>query len=382
MTKNIIKVLSSSVVAQFLTMLVTLVIIRSLSLHEFADYSFYLGLSAIVSGFLANVINRYIVFSDTYNIVRFSYRWVYLISAILFFVFLNNKQIIIISILISLHMVIFEVNRTYYQKKQDFTKYGVSQVFKSIAFLFFIILLFFMEQLTTESSLSSIALSLLLANVIFLPSVNRKEIRLFGMMKGVFINNEYLSLYFIIIHIMSQSSQWFLRFGVSVEEQGYFSLAFYIYTISMLMVASMKKVFISELANKSYTECINGIKKFTWKITAIAAFFSLLTFLILPYIGFIINKDVENVKWPLFILLSSSVFSILLSPYSEVLQKHLKYKDLFYSGLLALSTMFLLGFILKFLDKGSAVSFSMIYLISYFVLNYSIYMRSKLCTHY
>ena len=361
-------------------MITTLIIVRHLSINEFADYSFYLGISAIVSGFISNIINRYLIFSDAYNIIKYDYFWIVVVTflivpGVLFF----EKGFVLMSFLISIHMVVFEAKKTYYQKKEDFSKFGMVQVFKSSILLVMILSLAMYEKINAPIALLCLTMSLLIVNFHNHSQIKLESISIFELVKQVFIDNRFLFFYFIIIPVMSQSSQWFLRFGVSTEEQGYFSIAFYIYSISMLIVASMKKVFISHLAKQSTEKSVIEIKKITQKITAIALILSIGIWLSLPLIEVILNKDMENVKWPLFILLISSLFSMLLSPYSEVLQQNNKYRDLFYSGIGALFLMISLGGILKYVDKGSAFSFSCVYLTSYFALNVIIYLRANLC---
>ncbi|WP_335915619.1 lipopolysaccharide biosynthesis protein [Shewanella algae] len=380
MYNKVISVLTSSIISQALVSLCTLLLIKHLSVLEFADYSFFIGLSAVVSGFISNIANRYVIFNEDelFVTLKDAFLIFFVVAIIAFILFFDANELFLISVFLIIFLVSFELKKTILQRKRNYSSYNKFNITKSsIYFICLLGCLVLFDEVSVPIVFILMILSILLSHMIFPKSKlsREREVGLINVIKNVYVNNKFLFIYFIIIPLMSQISIWFLRFEVGLEEQGYFSIAFYIYSVVMILVASMKKVFIAELAHDD--NIAHSISKVTAKISIVAAIICCVVYLLFPVFGVIVQKDLKASQDVLGVLLLSSIVSIYFSPYSEVLQKRGCYLFLCKAAFSSLIVMILIMWLIAINNVGSALSLSMVYLVGYLILNYSIYRKSK-----
>ncbi|WP_447076923.1 hypothetical protein [Shewanella algae] len=347
---------------------------------EFADYSFFIGLSAVVSGFISNIANRYVIFNEDelFVTLKDAFLIFFVVAIIAFILFFDANELFLISVFLIIFLVSFELKKTILQRKRNYSSYNKFNITKSsIYFICLLGCLVLFDEVSVSIVFILMILSILLSHMIFPKSKlsREREVGLINVIKNVYVNNKFLFIYFIIIPLMSQISIWFLRFEVGLEEQGYFSIAFYIYSVVMILVASMKKVFIAELAHDD--NIAHSISKVTAKISIVAAIICCVVYLLFPVFGVIVQKDLKASQDVLGVLLLSSIVSIYFSPYSEVLQKRGCYLFLCKAAFSSLIVMILIMWLIAINNVGSALSLSMVYLVGYLILNYSIYRKSK-----
>ena len=183
-------------------------------------------------------------------------------------------------------------------------KFQFKIILQSLLFFFFIVCAYFSKNLSLEvyflihyfSLIFIIGFSvrILNENKVFISrhlSLNKKKV--IGYLREFFSYSHPLIINSIAVFIISLSDLWFLQFYYGSKEQGYYSFAMKISSLSFVFTGSITALILRDMSKKYKNKNIGEIKKIFEKYTpllySIAAFFGAFIFLnskfLCTYIG-------------------------------------------------------------------------------------------------
>ena len=372
-------------VAKFFFGIASILVIRFLSVEDFAVYAIGLASINLVTSSISMIFNRLYIAGDI-DLPTSPFLSYQLILIVFIFIFLSIIKDIydgyfLLIFFVTISQVLFWFAQTTYQRLLKFKLYYLSEYLRLIFYLSGFAILFLNDVFSIKNIFLLHGMSSFIVFLIFgFPFFNLKDLlnfRYINLLNKNFFNqsNKYLILYSLVVILLSYSDIIMLRFFSNTYYVAVFGAAFTYYSLLQAVTGSVHKLMLP-LVQK--TESILDIKNIMNQYIKIP-------FLLFPiYLLIIFSSDFiipffDNNKYPdsiyLFkILTVSSYLSLCFSPYSNVIFKLKDNKFIFYLYLVAsIVYLSLLPFIIqKYYAEGLVYASLCMWL----VVNFSTFVRA------
>jgi O-antigen/teichoic acid export membrane protein len=360
--KSIFQVFSFDIISRILIGVLGILLIRLMGENEYALYTFTFSVISVVSQTIASTFKRiYIVGYKRFQIDNHVESFLGLQIVIIFiftFMTLPFKNyfngMYLWTIIMILGFVLVEYSKTTYQNKQEFMKYSIVELSRSLLFsILTVILIFLYREKISAWQVFMVQSSTMVLVFIF---ANKGKIRLeniFKLKKAIKIGKKifvgpykYLIYYTFLITILGQLDIFMLKILSSNNELSTYGSAFRYYSLLLLALSSINAVFLPAIQNiKKRSELENLYNKHNKTL-----FFLIPLILLGAWLAKWIIPVIDLGKYPssvlVFQILSlSAILSFIFSPHANLMMKLEKFKILF---LIILSSV-LMNLILNFL---------------------------------
>lgn len=380
--KAIIKVLSGNFLSQILTGCLGLYFISSLSPTSYTNYAVFQSSIFLVLGLLVTPFNRIIVVSENNKLLDclYFFQLILLIPLSMFIYFYLQKDMIFscLFIIASVFLLKYEFKKALLQKELKFREFSNAILVRALLFVLFSLCLVELTLFDMLNDYYKIAFSALLSWYVTLLIIRKRDYpnqRLPKLEDLYYVKKEYglIFLYFILSALFSQLDFIFLRFLSYDNELGIYAVAFQYYLFLNLVMNSLKQVLLPHISKYKDLKFYD----LTIKLVPIYALFTLgVIFLILSselWMDLVQGSKYVGVDYVFTVLAISSVFSMVFSPSSEILQAKRNYSFMLVIIIFSLLINATLNFYM--VEKYGAVGVSISTLVSFIFLNISFALR-------
>lgn len=315
-------VMSGNVMAQVMTGLAGLVIIHQLSPTDYAQYTLFQTLLLLVVGLAVNPFNRMVIISERALPIRvvLKYQSGLVGGLILFSVFYFKQQMLLVLLFAvgAMALLVFECLKSYSQRNLHFSMYRKLVSMRAACFAIPAIVVaiaygsVYLIALVMVSSWFLISISYWHKVELSSDEPSHEKIVL-GTAFSVFV-------YFAFSSLLSQMDLFFLRYYSSDYELATYGASFQYYLFLILVMNSLKQVLLP-MFSRGLESSLTSITK---KLIPLYLLFTLAVVLLVVFAPFwtsIIEQGKYETTDVVFgILAASSVFSLIFSPASELLQ--------------------------------------------------------------
>ena len=389
--KNISKIFSMEILAKALFSIISLGIIRFLSQDEFAIYIIALSTISIITSSVGAVFNRLFI-AGKFDQNKFTFLPFFLIQMalliLLFLFFLPIKSIYngnldVVFYASGLQVLLIFI-QTSFQKELKFNKYYLSEYLRLFVYLLLFVFLFLNDFLNARNILSIQAISAGISSLIFISKVSfKRESFLFKKIISLFrvlINgsNKYLIFYSIIVILISSLDTILIRIFDDTNQVAIFGAAFTYFGILQAILYAINKLYLPMLQKTNSLREINSAMDTLNNLNT--RYLSILFVMIILSAPFLI-PIIDNGKYPESILIFqilgiSSFFSLVLSPYKNIIFKFGDNKYIF--KIYFLSLIIVYGIILpNIIIRYHALGVAVVFLLNWFTVNFLSYLRAK-----
>lgn len=386
--KNIIAVLTSQLISKGVYGIAILLIIKYMSYDEYANYTFMMGLVAIISGMISSSINNiYIIgghrFSEQINeILYLQIAVCILLSVAISFWFMLDYNVAIMVSMLSLAICLSEFTKTRYQQKLKFSKYNVIEMGRMILFFLFLLVYLIVNNYFITSNIVIIlnAIALLMIVVIdgrkiFSFSLLSLENALKFIKEILSSRYKYLFMYIVILSIMGQTNIFFIKILGNAYDLAIYGVSNQFFSIYSMLISAVNSVFLPVIVN-SKDDYVGDLWNFKFCVAGklLICCIILDAFLAVFVHFYFAGKYDESI--PLICIYSIlSVVSVVLVPYVNIVLKNFEFLFMMLVSIGAMLLNVFLGVVL-FLWFG-VVGMAVSTLISYTFLNLCGYFRAK-----
>ncbi len=385
------RIFSMEIIAKAIFSIISLGVIRFLSNDEFAVYIISLTTISIITSSIGAIFNRLFIAGkfdfDKYSFLPFLGIQVLLIILI-FFLFLPFKEIyegnLDLVFLVSSLQILFIFIQTSFQKELNFSRYYSSEYLRLCIYLLLFIFLVFNDLLTARNILTVQAGSVGLASLIFFSKIKIENEsflfqKFFSLLKILSTgSNKYLILYSLIVVFMSGFDTLLIRIFDNKNQVAIFGAAFTYYGILQSILYAVNKLYLPMIQKTKSIEEINSAMTTlnTLNIKYLSILFIFTIALSPIFIPFIDNGRYPDSILVFQILGASSFFSLLFSPYKNIIFKFSDNKYIF--SLYLKSFVFVYIFLLpNVIIKYHSIGVAVVFLINWFIVNFISYLRAK-----
>ncbi|MFM2587041.1 lipopolysaccharide biosynthesis protein [Vibrio sp. TBV020] len=370
-------VITGNMMAQVMTGLAGLVIIHQLSPTDYAQFTLFQTLLLLVVGVAVNPFNRMVIISEQPLPVRLiiKYQLVLVLGLIAFSFYYFKQQLMLVALfaLGAIALLAFECLKSYSQRNLDFSMYR-KLVSKRAA-------CFAVPAIVVAVAYDSVYLiALVMAASWFSISLYYwRRVKFSGeesYSQKVVIRTAFsLFIYFAFSSILSQMDLFFLRYFSSDYELATYGASFQYYLFLILVMNSLKQVLLPMFSRgielsltKITTKLIPVYLAFTLGVVVLIVFAPVWT-------SIIEQGKYETTDTVFGILAASSVFSLIFSPASELLQSK---SEFLYMNIVLLCCV-LLNFALNIslVETYGARGVAVGTLITFALLNIAFFVRGR-----
>lgn len=386
---KLLKILSLDFLAKIILAVISLSLIRLMSIEDFALYTVIFTAVNLISSLVASVINKlYIVGNfeeEGYSLTNFLSFQIFLVIVLTALIipianlFGGYLWLMFPLILLKVFMVFIQ---THFQKEMQFRRYYKLEYTRIFFYVcMFLVLLVLGNTITVFEILTINIISLGIAGFYYgfnlLKLNNLLDLKAtLGLLKKT-MNSEYKYLYFYTVGILFlvNVDVFMLRILDNTYQVAIFGAAFTFYSFLMLGLGAVHKLFLP-LINK--TNNVLEIKKFFKEHNKISLF--LIPVLILGlFISPYIIPLIDNGKYPesiiIFQILAVSAYiSFFLSPYSNVLLRFKEFK--FQFVFVSLFVLFHIILNLYIIPNYHAIGLAWANLFMYGAFNFIVYLKA------
>ena len=386
--KYLFQIITLDIISKAIFGIISILIIRFLSVEEFAIYSISIALINIVSSSVSSIFNRlYIAGGIDKSLPKSSFFTYQILLTAVIFIFLlpmssifNNYFSIIF--LATLSQVLFLFVQTHFQASLNFKVYYLSDFTRIAIYSFSFISLICLNTLNTMNILIVYCLSSLSSFIFF--GVKLLRIKDLLDLRNVIIftksllhgNEMFLLLYSLIVILFSYTDLLMLKYFSTEYSVAIFAAAFTYYGFLRTILNSIHKLMLPLVQkSKSIDEIRSIMKNFSYLSFTAFPLFIMIIFLSDFFIPFLDNnKYPESIK--IFkILAISSYFSFLFSPYVNIVFRAKNAKFLFQIYSIIFSIYLLTSpIIIIFFDVIGLAIFS---LFAWLLLNFITFLKSQ-----
>ena len=388
---SISKIFSMEIFAKAIFSVISLGVIRFLSEKEFATYIISLTTISIITSSIGAIFNRLFI-AGKFNFEKYSFLPFLgiqgLLIVFLFFLFLPLKEIyegnLGLVFLVSSLQIFFIFIQTSFQKELNFFSYYSSEYIRLCIYLISFILLAVNDLLSTKNILIVQSGSVAIASMLFVSKLKIKNEsflfqKIFSLLQKIFLgSNKYLIFYSLIVVFMSGLDTLLLRIFDDKNQVAIFGAAFTYYGILQSILYAVNKLYLPMIQK---TKSLEEINLAMTTLNALNIKYLSILFVLAIALSPAIIPLIDNGRYPDSILIfqilaTSSFFSLLFSPYKNILFKFSDNKYIFslYLKSFILIYIFLLpNVIIKYHSIGVAI----VFLINWFIVNYISFLRAK-----
>lgn len=388
MKQNIIAVLTSQFISKGVYGIAILLIMKYMSYDEYANYTFMMGLVAIISGMISSSINNiYIIggrrFSEQINeILYLQIAGCILLSVTISFWFMLDYSVALMVSMLSLAVCLSEFTKTRYQQKLKFSNYNMIEMGRMILFFIFLLVYLIANNYFITSNiviiLNTIAL-LMIAIIdgreIFSFSASSLENALEFIKKIVLSRYKYLFMYIVVLSIMGQTNIFFIKILGNAYDLAIYGVSNQFFSIYSMIISSVSSVFLPVIVN-SKEDCVGDLWHFNFSM--VGKLFTcciILDVFLAAFVHFYFAGKYDEAISLICIYSILAAISVVLVPYVSVVLKNFEFFFMMLVSLGAMLINILFGVTL-FLWIG-VVGMAISTLISYTFINLCGYFRAK-----
>lgn len=386
--QNIIAVLTSQFISKGVYGIAILLIMKYMSYDEYANYTFMMGLVAIISGIIASSINNiYIIggrrFSEQINeILYLQIAGGILLSGVMSLWFMLDYSVALMVSMLSLAVCLSEFTKTRYQQKLKFSNYNMIEMGRMILFFVFLLVYLIVNNYFITSNvviiLNTIAM-LMIAVIdgrkIFSFSASSLENALKFIKKIALSRYKYLFMYFVILSIMGQTNMFFIKILGNAYDLAIYGVSNQFFLIYSMLINAVNSVFLPVIVN-SKEDCVGDLWHFNFCV--VGKLFTcciILDAFLAAFVHFYFAGKYDEAISLICIYSILAAISVVLVPYVSVVLKNFEFFFMMLVSLGAMLINILFGVTL-FLWIG-VVGVAISTLISYTFLNLCGYFRAK-----
>lgn len=376
----LVKVLAGNSIAQLLTGCLGLYLINVLSSDMYATYTLYQSLLFLVVGVVVNPFNRIVILNDSISgDSNFFIAQLFLLTPLLVFSwwYLSGDEVLIsLFLMSSVALVFFEYEKSIAQKNLRFTLFKRLVAGRAVMFVTLCLGLFLVADIgdynyvyvvMLSGSISWVALAIAGIKSRGTGSQWKVDGKQLGLMAKLIKSSSPIFLYFILSSILSQMDFIFLRFLSDSQQLSTYGASFQYYLFLILVMNSLKQVLLPMLSREKGL----SIVELTRQLSSVYYLYVILVVSLVvtsPYWTFFVEGGKYQESPLVFSILSiSSIFSMVLSPSSEILQANNKYKFMLLVLVATCAINAILNYVL--VTGYGAVGVSLATLISFVFLN-------------
>nr|WP_279326130.1 oligosaccharide flippase family protein [Bacillus sp. FJAT-47783] len=374
--RNVLTVLTFDLISKMLSILITVILIRSLTKMDYAYFTFLQAVATLFVGIVASgLVASYIRF-DTEQISRISsdnnklyvlnfklitYVYIFLIVIALIFkdllmTSMSNDEsyysFILFGIILAYTMSICRLNIGYYQTRDKFKESGKLLNLNNVTIMLLITMLILLGTVNIYTvSIVYIVGFLSIAIVGTLKIYKKKPLnkgKHFIDLKEYYHSSFWLIFYYVMIGIFSKLDVFMITNFLGHGDIANYGVANKYYLLMLTLLPSIKAVLMVRTSKIDMIDNLESQKKFTlqwiFKSAPFILIFSTIVFLLSDKVLPILNGEIYNDSIiPFKIFVVGMAFSYIFAPNVDVLRSMKKYKALAVLGLLACVMNFVLN---------------------------------------
>lgn len=346
MIKNLLTVLSGDLSAQAIGIGITFVLAKKLSVDSFGVYNYILTLLGMLTIIVVPFANVYLRDHRYYQFQKYngSYAWISLVLAPIFYLVIcccvyPLSWYVFIAFFID--FVALSVGYNYFNVHELYNNYSILNLLhqaSKLLVLLFVLFVLRIERIDVIISSVYIVSAIPLISYIAL-KVDIKTITVkinLTFLKTMYGDSFYLVLYWSILPIMSFLGMFFIEKYINEYELGLYAFSLKLYAISIAALTPMLTVLrIRQIDIARKNEFKVFFKRNIRKVILFATGFYLLSILGAFILTFIFFQEYKASIGATVILITTSFFSYLTTPFS-FLAAFRKYKAIFLLSLISL----------------------------------------------
>lgn len=365
LVRNMSKVYSGDIVSKILAIGTLLLLIKGLSIDEYAAYTAFHTVLFLAPGLVGSGINRALVRFSAEYLSRVGKRpfelyflsvafqiTLYIVSCIILFLIANEVNSLLFGqkgfglalrygLIGGLGVLLTQAGRTVYQAEERFGTYIKTLWFKEILTFIVIFFLFLWKQLNLQHAVQSmIGVNLVVGTIVISPIFRefslRRLIAFFNeqldIIKSFFSSSGWLIAYCFMLNAFRRLDVFMLSHFSTAEELANYGVAFRYYSMALLLLRSTHAVLLPKFS-KIDMQDLTRQRQFTLK------WLKATVWLIIPIaVGDMFGKPLfmrmNGIQYEkafyVFVIFSFGVwFSLMFSPSVNVLMSRRDFKFLF-----------------------------------------------------
>ena len=351
---SIYTVASFDLINKFLKGLLTILLIRTLTINEYSQYTFFITISTFIFSFFSNGLYTTYTLVESERVSREGYCSIKLFKNNLFIIssinillfsiitFLSFKEhidrIILLGVIYSFTISILELVKSYYLVNKKFKNSGkIVNDINIIIAISLMILVIFNKLSLSYVIIFHIFVTGLFAVVHLLKILNlMKNEKLKSYEEKIDFKDYYkaslwIMSYTALLAIFNQMDVFIIKKYLDNESLAMYGVSFKYYNLMLSLLPAIKTVLKIRTTQKDMLDNLKIQKKFiaTWiKKTSIVVIPSIIiVILVTPYVFNILNgKQYSNAIAPFQIFCIGVAISYIFSPSSNVIMSMKKYK--------------------------------------------------------
>jgi len=403
--KNITLVYSADIFSIIIGFVIAIILIRGLSKFDYGLYTNFIAVMGLITGVIGSTLNYITVRNGAEyisihkkvpsRIYGTNFLFQILLSVFLLIIITPNSlelsrfffgsnlysKAILLGGIAAVGFILIETARTMFQTSEKFKKYGILKIIKQLALLIGIFLLWKINKLDFQS------VAFLWAGILFVLGTGlfffvRKWVSFsfrIEQIKEFLGGASWLLVYFIFLDLLSRLGVFMLSKFRSVEEVAVYGVAFRYYSLMLLLLGSINAVFLPKLSKIEYRDTEKQ-KKFTDRWVRLSSLtiipIGILAVCSKPLMNFLNGPGYTDSVFLFQLFCISMVISLMFSPIANILIARKEYSFLAVLGFVALVLNFIGNYL--FIPVYGAIGATISIILSFVIINLSIYLRLKL----
>ena len=380
--RNILKVSAGDATSKVFSVAIVFLLIRGLSVADYATYTTFSGISFLFSGIVGAGINMALVRYTSDHLSRKRekplelYFWgicfeliLYLLLAGICLLFPNQSTAFLLGrpaltlplqlgLLAGLGMLIIQFARSLYQAEENFNRY-IGTIWLVQIIIFALLCLLWGLRLLSFVPVAIIFAASQLGIGLWLLINYLRSLELFNLknsfsdqkseLRQFFMGSGWLIGYFLILNLFSRMDVLMLLRFKGAEELAIYGVAFQYYSLALLFLGSIHAVLLPKFS-KSETQSVENQKAFLklWLQSSVWLAIPIILFDLFgnPLFVWINGKEYER-SFPIFVVFSFGIWlSMMFSPLVNIIMGKGKFRFLFILSVLALLINFACNIVL------------------------------------
>lgn len=375
--KVIINILIFDIFSKLFIAIISIYLIRILTIEEYAKYTIVLTYSTLVFQIIYGVIQRKFIFDlkkDDEKKKLIEWIYLYIIINIFYSIFLifyiKDISILIQIFMLSFFLFLYSSLRLYLQKNMDFYNYNSAEFFKGLIFFLLSLILIYLNIEKSYIYIYAQIFALTIISFYLIRKINLKFFIGINIIKKYFLYRSYeKNDYILFVYILTNSI--ITQLGIILAHylyDDYFLSSYgsnyrYYFLIGLVTNAILSFVLPSINKINDFNKMFLFYKKIFISSLLVFPIF-LITYLYSNELLFIIDDGRYEKGYDIFkILLVSAYINLVFTPFVGLILKIKKYNYLLFNSLIGLILFFLISFYFNSVFVNTSVAYA--HLISY-----------------
>lgn len=383
------------IIAKCFSAIISILIIRALTVEDYAEYTMFFSVSSLLSGVLGNGMGlAYTTYAveiretqedaDGYLFKELSNKLFVLypiVSLLCYFIIGNfvkgTKITILFGVIYGMLLAMNQINTVFFQARK---RYFVAGLIANIRSVILSVLLFVVINISRENSIKeiyllyifTICIALIISYARIYKIIKRNSsTNVRGMLFDMLRDSFWTIMYMLVVSAFSQLDVFMIEYYRTAEEVAFYGVAYKYYALVISVLPAIQVVLRVNCSNKDMLDCkvrkgkiLDWIKK-SWIIGGIL----LACGTVGAHVCFpIVNGEGYNESIYTFdILLVGAVLSYLTAPCVSIMVATKKQKVLFVLAVIALMFNFIGNNI--FIPRSGIMAAAVVTVLSFFILN-------------